>query len=258
MRKMFLCNVVLIILYCPDIDISTCHPEVKGSDHPLSARCKCQQSQEESYRYLDEACISGASPLNSISGQPDNNDMNHPSSTIPSVPPHEVKAGPLEESSAKCIPQKDAELSSPLLETDLNTNKKLSPSVLLSCSIRPKLEPVDSCLLGPSEGPSSILPEISVIKRECVEEQMMDFIDHIPLRERMQMLTSTSGTKFCGEIVDNVPQTLPPSEYGPSAAANAKTKSFSLRKKRKKTATYASIYLIIFPLITSQFSFMLG
>ena len=264
------------ILCYPDSVAATCSSmsapclhEATSPDNPSPGRCRSQQQQEGSCRYSDEACISGSRLLSSVEGLLQHNDNNNPSDTVPSVFLLEVKVEPLEESNTDMPEKIPEELSSPFAETDLNSNKKLHSLVLSSCSIKPKLESMESGLLGPP----SILPEIDIprpiVKGECIDDLTTDFIDHIPLRERMQMLTSTCVTNLSCERkgkrparthrdanLDNALQTQQPPECGSSDTTNAKTKRMSLRRKRKKTATYASIFVIFSP-SQSTISFVL-
>ncbi|ONK75310.1 uncharacterized protein A4U43_C03F15520 [Asparagus officinalis] len=203
-----------------------CLCEVTSPDDSSPGRCKSQQHQEHSCRCSDGTGILGAELLDSVERILHHNDCNHPSKTTKFVFPIEVKAEPSEEIT-KCIPEKNAkELSSSFSERFSSSNKNLLASVLSSCSVS-----------GRHEDHPSILPEIYIVKKENIDGPATDFIDHIPLMERMQMLSSTSVANLSHDkSVDNALQALPSPECG-SSNVNPEKKRFSLRRKRKKTAT---------------------
>lgn len=229
-----------------------CLHEGTVADKEASGTCKSQPYHNGACRVLSQACSLGGI----------HNDNNNPGSTVPSLFNFKVKAEPLEETIKDCIPQNNPqETAISQADADLNSNSELHSLGLSSCSMRPKLKSTDTGQVGLHEGRPTIFPEMdspgAVIKKECVDEPTADFIDHFPLRKRMLMLTSTIVNDLtCGEKADNGVRTVPSPGGGSVDTTKANAKRFSLKRKRKKTATYASIIFIYWFLCSTISSFV--
>ncbi|KAH7652880.1 NAC domain-containing protein [Dioscorea alata] len=119
-------------------------------------------------------------------------------------------------------------------ERNLKTVNRHSNSASSNSIGKVKFEPLENCIPVPGQ---TDLPTDEV-KIELANDNSSD-IDNIPLIDRMRMRVSLSvpevecsGKKRCPE-----PTALPASSFDSFNSENPKRKSFSLRKKRKKTAT---------------------
>ncbi|KAJ6796517.1 Uncharacterized protein M6B38_218910 [Iris pallida] len=126
-------------------------------------------------------------------------------------------------------------------EVDFGASNKLPDSVSPNCLERPKLECVENGLLDPCQTPPSTLPEHdvqrTVVKSECFDEVTTDVIDHIPLYLRMHTYKSISEPTLCNNIESSLPTPLSSLGNDLFNSDNVKEKRFSLRRKKKKTAT---------------------
>lgn len=126
-------------------------------------------------------------------------------------------------------------------EVDVGASNKLPDSVSPNCLERPKLECVENGLLDPCQTPPSTLPELdvqrTVVKSERFDEVTTDVIDHIPLYVRMHTSKSISDPIHGNDIESSLPTPLSPLGHDLFNSDNVKEKRFSLRRKKKKTAT---------------------
>lgn len=114
-------------------------------------------------------------------------------------------------------------------------------SNILSNSVQVKTEPLESGLLSRFENHLSSFPDTlgADVKRETLDELSVDVIDHIPkVGHAMMLISGIVSNRDYDNKLNCSQQAVPHCPVDGSVnSINAKSSHFSLRRRRKKTAT---------------------